>query len=222
MTTGLPQYGQAGTVGRRLAAKAAIGFGSTKREGDDVEAINRLFTPEFRNRLDAIIPFGSLPVPVIHQVVQKFVMQLEAQLSERGVTFDVTSGADPTVAMYMNDAPVETNFLFQSMFDIGQIEVLRGPQGTTRGVAAPSGAITLTTRKPNLSEIGGYGSVTVTDQHGRNVQGAINVPVIRDMLAVRVAGLLDQDDFDGVNSIHSGIAPRQVTSAVTPCPGRAS
>lgn len=74
-------------------ARAAIGFGSSKREGDDVEAINRLFTPEFRNRLDAIIPFGSLPVPVIHQVVQKFVMQLEAQLSERGVTFDLAEEA---------------------------------------------------------------------------------------------------------------------------------
>jgi ATP-dependent Clp protease ATP-binding subunit ClpA len=74
-------------------AKAAIGFGSSRREGDDMEAINRLFTPEFRNRLDAIIPFGSLPIPVVHQVVQKFVMQLEAQLSERGVTFDLSTEA---------------------------------------------------------------------------------------------------------------------------------
>jgi len=80
-------------AGASEAQKAAIGFGSTKREGDDVEAINRLFTPEFRNRLDAIIPFGALPVPVIHQVVQKFVMQLEAQLSERGVTFDLSQDA---------------------------------------------------------------------------------------------------------------------------------
>ncbi|WP_349364539.1 MAG: ATP-dependent Clp protease ATP-binding subunit ClpA [Roseitalea porphyridii] len=74
-------------------AKPAIGFGSSRREGDDMEAINRLFTPEFRNRLDAIIPFGPLPVPVIHKVVQKFVMQLEAQLSERGVTFDLDKAA---------------------------------------------------------------------------------------------------------------------------------
>ncbi|HEV7255607.1 MAG TPA: ATP-dependent Clp protease ATP-binding subunit ClpA [Mesorhizobium sp.] len=73
--------------------RAAIGFGSSKREGDDVEAINRLFTPEFRNRLDAIIPFGALPVPVIHQVVQKFVLQLEAQLADRGVTFDLAPEA---------------------------------------------------------------------------------------------------------------------------------
>lgn len=74
-------------------AKAAIGFGSTRREGDDMEAINRLFTPEFRNRLDAIIPFGPLPVPVIHQVVQKFVIQLETQLAERGVTFELSEAA---------------------------------------------------------------------------------------------------------------------------------
>ncbi|MBN7776860.1 ATP-dependent Clp protease ATP-binding subunit ClpA [Nitratireductor aquimarinus] len=74
-------------------AKPAIGFGSTKRDSDDMEAINRLFTPEFRNRLDAVIPFGSLPVPVIHQVVQKFVMQLEAQLAERRVTFDLSDDA---------------------------------------------------------------------------------------------------------------------------------
>ena len=80
-------------AGAAEAQKAAIGFGSSKREGDDVEAINRLFTPEFRNRLDAIIPFGTLPVPVVHQVVQKFVMQLEAQLSERGVTFDLSPEA---------------------------------------------------------------------------------------------------------------------------------
>ncbi|MEQ1938790.1 ATP-dependent Clp protease ATP-binding subunit ClpA [Mesorhizobium sp. CN5-321] len=80
-------------AGAADAQRAAIGFGSTKREGDDVEAINRLFTPEFRNRLDAIIPFGSLPVPVIHQVVQKFVMQLEAQLADRGVTFELEPDA---------------------------------------------------------------------------------------------------------------------------------
>ncbi|MEX6507639.1 ATP-dependent Clp protease ATP-binding subunit ClpA [Jiella sp. M17.18] len=74
-------------------AKAAIGFGHSKRTGADEEAINRLFTPEFRNRLDAIIPFGALPTPVIHQVVEKFVMQLEAQLSERGVIFELSPEA---------------------------------------------------------------------------------------------------------------------------------
>jgi ATP-dependent Clp protease ATP-binding subunit ClpA len=80
-------------AGASEAAKTAIGFGSSKREGDDEEAINRLFTPEFRNRLDAIIPFGMLPTEVIHKVVQKFIMQLEAQLAERNVTFELEDDA---------------------------------------------------------------------------------------------------------------------------------
>ena len=85
-------------AGASEASKAAIGFGSTKRTGDDMEAINRLFAPEFRNRLDAIIPFEGLKPAVVHKVVEKFVMQLEAQLSERGVTFDLTPDAVKWVA----------------------------------------------------------------------------------------------------------------------------
>ena len=77
-------------AGASEMAKATIGFGHSKRSGADEEAINRLFTPEFRNRLDSIIAFAGLPTPVIHEVVQKFVMQLEAQLSDRGVTFELS------------------------------------------------------------------------------------------------------------------------------------
>ncbi|KQT48733.1 ATP-dependent Clp protease ATP-binding subunit ClpA [Aureimonas sp. Leaf454] len=80
-------------AGAAEGARAAIGFGSTKRTGDDVEAINKLFTPEFRNRLDAIIPFAGLTPKEINRVVEKFVMQLEAQLSERGVTFELSPDA---------------------------------------------------------------------------------------------------------------------------------
>ena len=80
-------------AGASEMAKAAIGFASARRTGADEEAINRLFTPEFRNRLDAIIPFSGLPTPIIHNVVQKFVMQLEAQLSDRGVIFELSDEA---------------------------------------------------------------------------------------------------------------------------------
>ena len=59
-------------------AKAAYGFTRSKREGDDLEAINRLFAPEFRNRLDAVITFAHLSPEIIKQVVGKFVLQLEA------------------------------------------------------------------------------------------------------------------------------------------------
>ncbi|MBP7339841.1 ATP-dependent Clp protease ATP-binding subunit ClpA [Niveispirillum sp.] len=74
-------------------AKHAIGFGSGVRTGDDQEAINKTFTPEFRNRLDAIIPFGNLGPEVVARVVDKFVMELEAQLTDRGVTIELTDGA---------------------------------------------------------------------------------------------------------------------------------
>ncbi|WP_310619488.1 ATP-dependent Clp protease ATP-binding subunit ClpA [Flexibacterium corallicola] len=74
-------------------ARAPMGFSQIAREGDDLEAINRLFTPEFRNRLDAIIPFSNLDTEVIHKVVEKFVIQLEAQLAERNVTFELTEEA---------------------------------------------------------------------------------------------------------------------------------
>jgi len=79
-------------------AKPTIGFSQKKRTGDDEDAIKRLFTPEFRNRLDAVIPFGHLPEEVIAQVVEKFVLQLEAQLADRHVTIELTPEANKWLA----------------------------------------------------------------------------------------------------------------------------
>ena len=79
-------------------AKPAIGFNRSKREGDDTEAINRLFTPEFRNRLDAVVGFNGLPPEVITKVVEKFVFQLEAQLADRGVSIELTDEATKWLA----------------------------------------------------------------------------------------------------------------------------
>jgi ATP-dependent Clp protease ATP-binding subunit ClpA len=74
-------------------AKNAYGFTRQKREGDDTEAINKLFAPEFRNRLDATISFGHLPKTVVVRVVDKFVLQLEAQLADRNVTIELSDEA---------------------------------------------------------------------------------------------------------------------------------
>ena len=74
-------------------AKSAFGFTRTKREGDDSDAINKLFAPEFRNRLDAVVSFGHLPTEVIRKVVDKFIIQLEAQLADRAVTIELTEEA---------------------------------------------------------------------------------------------------------------------------------
>jgi ATP-dependent Clp protease ATP-binding subunit ClpA len=74
-------------------AKPVIGFGRETRVGEDQEAIQRLFTPEFRNRLDAVISFGGLTPEIVARVVDKFVMQLEAQLADRNVTIELSSAA---------------------------------------------------------------------------------------------------------------------------------
>ncbi len=74
-------------------AKPAIGFEREARGGEDEEAINRMFSPEFRNRLDAIIPFGNLTPEIVSRVVDKFVMQLEAQLADRNVTIELAAAA---------------------------------------------------------------------------------------------------------------------------------
>jgi len=79
-------------------AKEAIGFGRDTREGEDEDAIKRLFTPEFRNRLDATIAFAGLTPEIVGRVVEKFVMQLEAQLADRNVTIELSSSAKEWLA----------------------------------------------------------------------------------------------------------------------------
>ncbi len=93
-------------AGASEMAKAGMGFNAGIREHDAEDAINRAFTPEFRNRLDAIIPFRPLDPAMIDRVVDKFIMQLEAQLGDRAVTIELTEearrwlgrkGYDPTM-----------------------------------------------------------------------------------------------------------------------------
>ncbi|PKP71111.1 MAG: ATP-dependent Clp protease ATP-binding subunit ClpA [Alphaproteobacteria bacterium HGW-Alphaproteobacteria-4] len=80
-------------AGAAEQAKAAIGFGRGRREGEDTAAVERAFSPEFRNRLDAVVSFAALPREVILQVVDKFVLQLEAQLIDRNVHIELTPEA---------------------------------------------------------------------------------------------------------------------------------
>ncbi|MGQ0559709.1 MAG: ATP-dependent Clp protease ATP-binding subunit ClpA [Sphingosinicella sp.] len=74
-------------------ASEAIGFGNVSKEDAGEEAIKRMFTPEFRNRLDAIVPFGYLPPEIVARVVDKFVLQLELQLADRNVPIELDEEA---------------------------------------------------------------------------------------------------------------------------------
>lgn len=90
-------------VGASELARSPIGFGRKREQGDDEEAINRTFSPEFRNRLDAIISFAPLQREVVRRVVEKFVLQLEGQLAERGVTINLTPEAADWLAEHGYD-----------------------------------------------------------------------------------------------------------------------
>ncbi|MBU1287383.1 MAG: AAA family ATPase, partial [Alphaproteobacteria bacterium] len=80
-------------AGASDASKNSIGFGRGKKDDEQEEALKRLFTPEFRNRLDATITFGGLTPAIIDRVVEKFILQLEVQLEDRNVSIEITKAA---------------------------------------------------------------------------------------------------------------------------------
>jgi ATP-dependent Clp protease ATP-binding subunit ClpA len=80
-------------VGADLLSKTALGFKQERQSGDEKESINRLFTPEFRNRLDATISFKKLGREHVETIVDKFIVELEAQLTDKDVTIDIRDDA---------------------------------------------------------------------------------------------------------------------------------
>jgi iron complex outermembrane receptor protein len=135
--------------------------------------------------------------------------------SMRGVNHDVNvSGESGTIQYYVNDVPVNSGLVLQTMFDIGQITVERGPQGTLRGRSTPSGAININWRKPDLSEIGAYVTGTYGSDHTSNLNFGIGVPIIEDKLAVRVSGLTDRNRGNRVRSVNSTVLPSTKTDAI--------
>ena len=135
--------------------------------------------------------------------------------SMRGVNHDVNvSGNNGTIQYYVNNSPVSSNLALQAIFDVSMISVERGPQGTLRGRSTPSGAINIDWRKPNLSEAGASISASAGSGHSRNVQFGVGVPIIKDMLAVRVAGLVDEGQGNRVFSVNNTTPPKTKTEAI--------
>jgi ATP-dependent Clp protease ATP-binding subunit ClpA len=91
-------------AGASDASKNSIGFGRGKKTDEQEEALKRLFTPEFRNRLDSVITFGGLTPAIIEKVVEKFILQLEIQLADRNVTIELAEGARDWLAKRGFDA----------------------------------------------------------------------------------------------------------------------
>ena len=136
-------------AGASDAAKFAIGFSGGKKTDESEAAIRKLFTPEFRNRLDDTIFFAPLSAPIIDRIVEKFVLQLEAQLADRGVTFELSDGATRwlaakgfddemgarplarTIQEYVKK-PIADEILFGALKNGGIVKVLLDEQDKTK------------------------------------------------------------------------------------------
>ncbi len=138
-------------------ARASIGFGRGKVEGEDDKAIQRLFAPEFRNRLDAIVSFKPLAAETIRLVVTKFVLELEAQLADRNITieladdaadwlakngFDELYGARPLARVIQEHIkkPLADDILFGRLTRGGHVKVALKDGKIVFDVSGPSGA----------------------------------------------------------------------------------
>jgi ATP-dependent Clp protease ATP-binding subunit ClpA len=121
-------------------ARESIGFGAATREDAQEDAVRKMFTPEFRNRLDAIVPFAYLPPAVVARVVDKFILQLELQLADRGVHielddearkwltdrgYDKLYGARPMARLVQEKIkqPLAEELLFGKLVNGGEVKV---------------------------------------------------------------------------------------------------
>jgi len=127
-----------------------------------------------------------------------------ATIAMRGVNVLTDTGYGPGVAIYWNEVPTDIDSTFKSMFDIGQIEVLRGPQGTLRGVTAPAGAVTIMTKSPSFNNIEGTVEQTFGERDLSNTQFGMSLPIIEDRLALRIAGIYDHSKNDGITNVFNG------------------
>jgi iron complex outermembrane receptor protein len=125
----------------------------------------------------------------------------------RGVDFNPNTGAAAAVDVYWNDVTLGSNAsggVFQEMFDLGRVEVLRGPQGTLQGRTSPAGAVAIHTARPDMEEIEGYVRTTFTSNDGNNTQFGASLPIIPGSLSLRVAGVYNDRELNDEENVLDG------------------
>jgi Outer membrane receptor proteins, mostly Fe transport len=168
---------------------------------DVPQTVNAVTSEDLQKR--NILTFEDLNSVVAGLNLSTGSLGYDSTATVRGVAYDPTSETSSTVQGYVNEVPTSLTAIFQALFDVGQIEILRGPQGTLRGRSAPTGAFTMTTRRPDLHAFGGYVSATGSTPRGVNLQGAVGMPIIKDVLALRVAGVFDRNAAGNIKSVNN-------------------
>ncbi len=125
----------------------------------------------------------------------------DTNIATRGLGTDLNGPVTPRVTVYLDGSFIsQQRALFSGIYDMQQVELLRGPQGTLYGQASPAGAITLRSRDPNLEEVDGYIQQSFTEHSGSNTQFGVSVPIIKDQLSIRLAGMYDKNEnLDATN-----------------------
>lgn len=126
----------------------------------------------------------------------------DTDIGTRGLGTDLNGPVTPRVTVYLDGAFIsQQRALFSGIYDMAQVELLRGPQGTLYGQASPAGALTMQSRNPNLEEFDGGIRQSFTDRKGSNTQFGVSLPVIRNQLGIRFAGMYDTNEHSDVNNI---------------------
>ena len=126
-------------------------------------------------------------------------------ISLRGITYDPDTAANPAVDIYVNEVPLfQTSSAFQDLYDVQEVEVVRGPQGTLRGRTSPAGAILIDTTRPDMDKWSGYVQQIFATDGQIQTQLAAGGPIVPGKLAVRVAGLFDQNDLYDTHDVTTG------------------
>ena len=123
----------------------------------------------------------------------------DTDIATRGLGTNLTAPVSPRVTTYMDGTFIaQSRNLFSGLFDLQQLELLRGPQGTLYGKSSPAGAMTIRTTNPNLEKVDGFIRQTFNDQDGSNTQVAASLPLIENELGLRISGLYDKNENSDV------------------------
>jgi iron complex outermembrane recepter protein len=157
---------------------------------------------------DAIEKYNLLDFKDVAQLAPGLTIEANnartANVSLRGIQVNTDAAAGVAVSIYWNEVNYDIDSAFKAMYDVSQLEILRGPQGTLRGITAPAGAITIATRTPNYSSVDGYLQQSFSDRNLSNSQFGVSLPIIEDKLAVRIAAIYDHNDANRVENVVTG------------------
>ncbi len=128
-------------------------------------------------------------------------------ISMRGVGTDPEAGTPPAVDVYWNEINVRPDIIFNQLYDLERMEILRGPQGTLQGRTSPGGAINVLSRRASVDEASGYIQGSVGDDDTINTQAAYGAPLVDGVLGARVALVYDENNSNNVNNITTGLDP---------------